>query len=449
MTDPDVPSIGESSIFDRIASPESLYTAWRKVRANRGAAGIDAVSVRVFERRLGPNLRELSRNLVNGSYEPLPARYVTVVKSNGKQRELAILCVRDRVAQRAVLDVVEPLIEPELLDCSFAFRPGRSTEMAVQRIVVARAHGRLWTVDADVEEFFPAINHAVLLEELAARVPDSQVIALVKQWLDAGTLDGTRPSLSWLKKWKAPLAGASLAVRDSVNNLIDGFLSDRLETESGEMLMDDGDSPVTRSPGKKALRRVIQDGLLLVLAERAVLRGALSAKLLGLGGAAVGLALLGPPAIRKMKDLLSHNEGALIGSPLSPLLSNLYLHAFDVAMTARGYALIRYCDDFVILSSTEEEAGEALRSAENALRERKLRLNRAKTRLVPPAEPFDFLGYHFMADGRVIPPRSIPEVTAKRVADFAERHIRSVAGKTRKSVKELATRARDKTRRKQ
>ena len=82
---------------------------------------------------------ELSRNLLNRTYEPLPARYVNVPKSNGKYRELAIPTVRDRVAQRAVLDHIEPLFEPQLLDCSFAFRPGRSVEMAIQRIIVARA----------------------------------------------------------------------------------------------------------------------------------------------------------------------------------------------------------------------------------------------------------------------------------------------------------------------
>src|SRR5689334_7176784 len=111
--------------LERISSSPSLHAAWRKVRANRGAAGVDAISIAEFEKHLEPNLAELSRNLRNKTYEPLPARYVNVSKSNGKLRELAIPTIRDRIAQRAVLDEIEPLFEPAFLDCSFGFRPGR------------------------------------------------------------------------------------------------------------------------------------------------------------------------------------------------------------------------------------------------------------------------------------------------------------------------------------
>src|SRR5260370_13976028 len=136
-----------ASLLLRQASAEpALYQAWRKVRANRGAASVDAISLRLFEKDLKPNLSELGRNLVNKSYEPMPARYVSVPKPNGKERELAIPTVRDRVAQRVVLDLIEPLFEPQFLDCSFAFRPGRSVEMAIQRFVVARAQGLRWIV---------------------------------------------------------------------------------------------------------------------------------------------------------------------------------------------------------------------------------------------------------------------------------------------------------------
>src|SRR3989442_8348210 len=95
------------SLLPRISSIPFLHAAWRKVRANRGAAGVDAVSIRAFERNLTPNLKELSRTLLDRSYEPLPARHVCVLKPDGRQREIAILTVRDRIAQRAVLDAVE------------------------------------------------------------------------------------------------------------------------------------------------------------------------------------------------------------------------------------------------------------------------------------------------------------------------------------------------------
>src|SRR5438128_5736213 len=162
----------QPSLIQRIAARPSLYSAWRKVRANRGAAGIDAISIAEFEKNLQPNLAELSRNLRDKTYEPLPARYVNVPKSNGRLRELAIPTVRDRVAQRAVLDQIEPLFEPDFLDCSFGFRPGRSTEMAVQRIVLARARGQLWTVDADIRDCFPSLDHEVLITDLRRSLDD-------------------------------------------------------------------------------------------------------------------------------------------------------------------------------------------------------------------------------------------------------------------------------------
>lgn len=142
-------------LFQQVTALPALHTAWRKVRANRGAAGIDAVSLHTFETNLVANLQELSRSLLARAYQPLPARFVTITKDNGKQRELAILAVRDRVAQRTVLDVLEPLIEPLLLDCSFAFRPGRNCALAVQRLLAARANGFYWTLEADVQDFFP------------------------------------------------------------------------------------------------------------------------------------------------------------------------------------------------------------------------------------------------------------------------------------------------------
>jgi RNA-directed DNA polymerase len=183
-------SITPSSLLRQIAARPALYQAWRKVKANRGAAGIDAIGVHAFERDLDANLAELSRNLLDGTYEPLPSRYVQIPKDNGKVRELAIPTVRDRVAQRAVLDRIEPLFEPQMLDCSFAFRAGRSAEMAVQRIVVARAQGRRWTVDADIEDFFSSINHKLLLEDLTSVIDTEDVLQLIQLWNAARTVNG-------------------------------------------------------------------------------------------------------------------------------------------------------------------------------------------------------------------------------------------------------------------
>jgi RNA-directed DNA polymerase len=172
--------------FRHVVSVPSLYQAWRKVRANRGAAGLDAVSLDEFETNLTLNLRELSRSLLGGSYQPMPACFVTIAKENGKERELGILAVRDRVAQRAMLDAIEPLVEPLLLDCSFAFRQGRNVEMAVQQMIAARANGFWWTVESDVENFFGSIDRRLLMKEVEQVMPDENVLRLLQAWLDAG-----------------------------------------------------------------------------------------------------------------------------------------------------------------------------------------------------------------------------------------------------------------------
>lgn len=446
-----------SSLLRQIAAKPALFQAWRKVKANRGAAGIDAISIQAFARDLDANLAELSRNLFDGTYEPLPSRYVQIPKDNGKARELAIPTVRDRVAQRAVLDCIEPLFEPQMLDCSFAFRAGRSTEMAVQRIVVARAQGRRWTVDADIEDFFPSINHELLLKDLASAIDAADVMHLIQLWLDAGALDGARPTPNFVARWRASLAGANLAVREAMNGMLNDLLSQKLGLDgeafsasafTDEALLEEDSATASGremdtapSPRKAAMRRLVQDGLLLAIAERAAVRGLLSAKWLGLGGAAVALALAAPPVVKKLREMASPKTGALQGAPLSPLLSNVYLTAFDRALTARGHKVIRYCDDFVIPCASESEARQAMRDAQDALKAKRLQFHSQKTRLVSPTESFVFLGYEFTPAGHVVPPPNIPEAVARRVIEFTNRSMKGFTGTASKIAVQTESRA--------
>ena len=427
----------QSGLLEQIASRSSLYDAWRRVRANRGAAGVDAISISEFEKSLEPNLAELSRNLRDRTYEPLPARYVNVPKANGKLRELAIPTVRDRVAQRSVLDHIEPMFEPGFLDCSFGFRPGRSTEMAVQRIVLARARGMVWTVDADIKDCFSSINHELLINDVRRSLDDPDILNLIGLWLDAGDLDGTRPAPLWVDRWKSRFAEVKLAAGDALHGLLDDFVSSRLGGAHGTLAssefydggdLDEANGATSRSRGsglgRAALRRIVEDGALLAIAQRAAFRGALAAKLLGIGGVAVALGLAAAPALSKLRqrgELTS--AGAAQGAPLSPLLSNVYLHPFDVEMTASSLRLVRYADDFVVLCATEREAEEALRAAGAGLEQRRLALNPDKTRIASPSEPFEFLGYRFEPDGRVVPPESLPDIVRRRVVEFARRQL--------------------------
>jgi RNA-directed DNA polymerase len=400
--------------------------------------GADAISITQFEKNLEPNLAELSRNLADKTYEPLPARYVSVPKPNGKLRELAIPTVRDRVAQRSVLDHVEPLFEPGFLDCSFAFRPGRSTEMAVQRIVLARARGQVWTVDVDIKDFFPSIDHSLLMSDLRCSLDDQDTLDLIKMWLDAGVLDGSRPTPVWMDRWRGRVAELRLAAGDALRGLLDEFVSSRLGADSVVAqagFYDDtdeiGEEPQcsdqprrTSNLGRAVLRRIIEDGALLAIAQRAAFRGASAAKLLGFGGAAVALGLAAGPLISKLKQRSRPGlAGAAQGAPVSPLLSNVYLHSFDVAMTNARLRLIRYADDLVICCASESEATSALQAVESALSQRRLELNPEKTRIVPPSNEFEFLGYRFEADGRVVPPETLPDVVRRRVVEFARQKL--------------------------
>lgn len=431
----------------RIAQPAALYQAWRKVRANRGAAGVDAVSLELFERNLAANLQELSRNLLAATYEPLPARYVTIAKDNGKERELAILTVRDRVAQRAVLDALDPLFEPTFLDCSYAFRPGRNVAMAIQRLLMARAHGFVWTVRADVADFFPSLDGRLLLREIAAQVPDARVLRLLEQWLRAAATPETdvAPTAgpSWWERGQNLLAGAQVALREQMDGALDKFVNERLGVtgHSANGLWDDDDTaadddadlaavptPDTerRDTRRAAVRHLAEAGLTLALAERQKLVRLLPLPVLGGVGAALAAAYFAPSVVRKLRASQTPEPhfGALQGAPVSPLLSNIYLHPFDQAMTNGGHRLLRYCDDFAIACQDQREAETALQQAAQVLAERRLRLNEAKTRLIAPGEAFDFLGYEFAANGRVVPPPSVPQALARQLVSLSQRSAR-------------------------
>ena len=269
------PAGSSTSMLKQIATRPALYTAWRKVRANRGAAGIDAISLKEFERNLEANLAELSRNLLSQTYEPLPVRQVNIPKRNGKERELMIPTVRDRVAQRAVLDAIEPLFEPGFLDCSFAFRPGRSVAMAIQQVVIARAKGFLWTVDADIKDFFPSIAHQLLLDALSESIQDEDLLALIRKWLDAGLLEAEESATGWMKDLRATVAGAQLAVSDGINHLLSEYVSDRLGVSAEAALddettaFDDEDISASQETSRRqarraAMRKLVRGNLLAI-----------------------------------------------------------------------------------------------------------------------------------------------------------------------------------------
>jgi RNA-directed DNA polymerase len=182
------------ALFDKVYRSDVLERAWEGVRRNRGAAGIDRITLADVEgygidRLLG----ELAADLKERRYRPLPARRVFIPKpGSSEQRPLSIPTVRDRIVQAAVRIVLEPIFEADMLDCSFGFRPRRSAHDALQVLIDESWRGRRWVVETDIANCFEAIPHAGLMQAIEERVGDWAVLSLVRTLLRAGVMqDGS------------------------------------------------------------------------------------------------------------------------------------------------------------------------------------------------------------------------------------------------------------------
>jgi len=276
-------------------SYDELHDAWLRVQENEGCAGVDGVTLDLFARRAEANLRGLSEALRNGSYRPLPLLRILVEKAPGsaKTRRLLVPPIVDRIAQTACARRWSRSWEPEFLESSFAYRPGRSVDRAVARVIQLRDFGLEHVVDGDITSFFDSVPHALLLHTLKANGLDAADLNLVEAWLRVPVWDGRRLT---------------------------------------------------------ALR-------------------------------------MGLPQ----------------GSPLSPLLANMFLTPLDIQVESSGNHLVRYADDFLILCPSPEAAQLAAARATEALSKLGLTLNPVKTRITSFAVGFTFLGVFFFGNRAWIP----------------------------------------------
>ncbi len=283
------------SLYDKVITTENLLDAYQKVRRNKGAGGIDGVTLEKFEERAEEYLGYAQEKLRQKRYRARPVRRVYIPKPDGKKRPLGIPVILDRIIQQALLNWLGPIYEATFSDVSYGFRPGRNALDAIKKVKEYLQLEYRYVVEVDVQGYFDSVDHQILMEKLEEEVTDGSVLNLVKDFLQVGVM------------------------------------------EEGQWSATEGGTPQ--------------------------------------------------------------------GGVISPLLANVYLNGFDHLMARKGYKLIRYADDFVILCGTEEEAKRIMQEVIEYLEgELRLRINKEKSRIVDfSQESFEFLGYVFY--GRFLRPR--------------------------------------------
>jgi len=175
--------------LEKILSRDNLLDAWKHVKANRGAAGIDGMEIEGFPDFLRQHWETIRRKLIGGSYAPSPVRRVEIPKPDGTKRPLGIPTVLDRVIQQAIAQILTPIYDPTFSQSSHGFRPLRSAHDAIRSVQQkSKVERRKWVVDCDLKAFFDTVNHDVLMTRLERRIKDRRTLSLIRKYLRAGVV---------------------------------------------------------------------------------------------------------------------------------------------------------------------------------------------------------------------------------------------------------------------
>jgi RNA-directed DNA polymerase len=181
---------GEPMVLEAVVCRENMQRAWQRVRSNRGAAGVDGLTIDQTAERLRGEWPRIREELLAGRYQPQPVRRVDIPKPGGGVRTLGIPTVTDRLIQQALAQVLQPHFDCTFSASSFGYRPGRSAQDAVKRARDHIAAGHRWMVDMDLAKFFDRVNHDVLMARLARRIEDKRLLGLIRRYLQAGLMAG-------------------------------------------------------------------------------------------------------------------------------------------------------------------------------------------------------------------------------------------------------------------
>src|SRR5664280_3303144 len=182
------PAIAEQ-LMEEVCGRENCKQALKRVKANKGSAGVDGMTVQQLPEYLKQHWPVIREQLLSGTYEPQPVRRVEIPKPDGGVRKLGIPTVLDRFLQQAVMQVLQGKWDRTFSDHSYGFRPGRSAHQAVEQAQQYIAEGYRWVVDLDLEKFFDRVNHEKLMSQVARRVGDKRLLQLIRSWLKAGVME--------------------------------------------------------------------------------------------------------------------------------------------------------------------------------------------------------------------------------------------------------------------